>query len=439
MRRRVVITGVGCVTPLGSTIDRVWNKLVEGHSGIGRLTLFDAANFAVQIAGEVRDWDMSDVGEDPWRWRHHPRQTHFAVASAIKAYRSSGLVDRRLDPVRFGVYLGCGETYQDFFQFARLVNGALDGEEFRPQRFSRSALQVLQPEVESALELDMPACHIAGLFDAQGPNVNCIAACASSAQAIGQAAEIIRRDEADIMLAGGAHSMIHPFGLTGFQRLEALSTRNDSPAEAVRPFDRDRDGFVLGEGGAMVVLESLDHATRRGAEIWGELTGFGSAQDAYRVTDAHPEGRGAASSIASALTDARLNPDQIGYINAHGTSTVVNDKVETEAIKRVFGSDAHRIPISSTKSMLGHFTTACGAIELIVSLLAVCHGVVPPTINYHTPDPVCDLDYVPNMARRWRCRHAVSTSLGFGGQNAALVVSRYDGRRLSHPAQLPAA
>jgi 3-oxoacyl-[acyl-carrier-protein] synthase II len=439
MRRRVVITGVGCVTPLGATVERVWNRLIEGHSGIGRLTLFDATNFAVQIAGEVRDWDMSDVGEDPRRWRHHPRQTRFAVASALKAYRGSGLIESAIDPVRFGVYLGCGETYQNFFQFAQLINDAFDGEEFHPERFSRNALKVWQPEVEEALEPNMPACHMAGMFNAQGPNVNCIAACASSSQAIGQAAEIIRRDEADIMLAGGAHSMIHPFGLTGFQRLDALSTRNDSPAEAVRPFDRDRDGFVLGEGGAIVVLESLDHARRRGAEIWGELAGFGSAQDAYRVTDAHPEGRGAASSIERALDDARLNPDEIGYINAHGTSTVVNDKVETLAIKRVFGPHARRVPVSSTKSMLGHFTTASGAIELIISMLAVRNGVLPPTINYHTPDPACDLDYVPNTARVCRCQHAVSTSLGFGGQNAALVVSRYQGLRPARPVQLPAA
>ena len=439
MRERVVITGVGCITPLGTEVDQVWQRLVDGRSAIGRLTLFDASNFDVQIAAEVRAWDMSDVGEDPRHWQHAPRQTHFAVASAIKAYASAGLSSASIDPLRVGVYLGCGETYQDFFQFADLVDGALEGDRFHQERFSRNALRVWQPDVESALELNMPACHLAGMFNAQGPNANCIAACASSSQAIGEAAEIIRRGDADVMLAGGAHSMIHPFGLTGFQRLSALSTRNDCPASAVRPFDRDRDGFVLGEGGAIVVLENLDHARRRGAEIWGELTGFGAAQDAYRVTDAHPEGRGAASSIQRALDDARLNPEDIDYINAHGTGTVVNDKVETAAIKRVFGRHAYRVPISSSKSMMGHLTTAGGAVELVIAMLTVRNGVLPPTINYETPDPECDLDYVPNTAREVPCRHVLSNSLGFGGQNAALVVSRYDGPPTAHPARAPAA
>lgn len=272
----------------------------------------------------------------------------------------------------------------------------------------------------------MPACHLAGMFDAQGPNANCVAACASSSQAIGEATEIIRRGQADVMIAGGAHSMIHPFGLTGFQRLSALSTHNDDPQRAVRPFDRQRDGFVIGEGGAIVILEELDHARRRDAEIWGEITGFGSSQDAFRVTDAHPEGRGAVLAIERALRDAALPLDQIHYINAHGTSTVLNDKVETLAIKRVFGAQAYHVPISSSKSMLGHFTTAGGAVELVVCLLALRTGVIPPTVNYETPDPDCDLDYVPNTARDVACRHVLSNSFGFGGQNAALVVSRYD-------------
>ena len=425
MERRVVVTGLGCVTPLGADVHQVWQRMVEGHSGVGRLTLFDAHDFPVRIAAEVRDWDISEVGEDPARWQCHPRQTVFAVASAIKAYRSAGLSSSAIDPLRFGVYLGCGETYQDFFRFAELVHASMDGDQFSRDRFTERALRCWNPREEQELELNMPASHLAGMFDAQGPNANCIAACTSSTQAIGQSAEIIRRGQADVMLAGGAHSMIHPFGLTGFQRLSALSTRNSDPSAAVRPFDRDRDGFVIGEGGAILVLEELDHARRRGADIWGEVVGFGSAQDAYRITDAHPEGRGAALSIERALTDAHLNPEDIDYINAHGTSTVLNDKVETVAIKRAFGRQAYRVPISSSKSMLGHFTTAGGAIELVVCLMVLRSGVLPPTLNYETPDPDCDLDYVPNTARESRCRHVLSNSFGFGGQNAALVVSRF--------------
>ena len=438
MRNRVVITGIGCVTPLGSDVREVWNRLTAGRSGVGRLTLFDASRFPVQIAAEVKDWSIAEVGEDPQRWLHHPRQTLFAIASGIKAVRSAGLQTgdngngshhNHYDPLRFGVYLGCGETYQDWNQFTQMMARSMDGEEFRPERFTEQALRLWHPNDELELELNMPAAHLAAMFNAQGPNANCIAACASSSQAIGEAAEMIRTGEVDLMLAGGAHSMIHPFGISGFHRLSALSQRNGDPAQAVRPFDRDRDGFVVGEGAAMVVLESLEHAQRRGAEIWAELTGYGSSQDAYRITDVHPEGRGAATCIGLALKDADLRPEQISYVNAHGTGTVLNDKIETLAIKRVFGDAAYRVPISSTKSMLGHFTTAGGAIELVISTMAIRHGVLPPTINYETSDPDCDLDYVPNTARETVCRHVLSNSFGFGGQNVALVVSQFDQRR----------
>ena len=428
MRRRVVITGVGCVTPLGTEVETIWRRLMEGRSGIGHLTLFDASNYPVRMAAEVRDWDISEIGEDPHRWQHHPRQTSFTIGSAVKAVRDAGLDRTKPDPIRFGIYLGCGETFQDFFQFTELISGSLDGIEFQQDTFTADALRIWNPEAEQALELNMPASYLAAIFEAYGPNTNCIAACASSSQAIGEAAEVIRRGDADVMLAGGAHSMIHPFGITGFHRLSALSTANDDPPRAVRPFDRERDGFVVGEGGAVVVLESLHHAERRGAHIWAELNGYGSAQDAYRITDTHPEGRGAVSCMKRALENAQLNLDEVHYINAHGTSTPINDRMETLAIKRVFGPRAYRIPISSTKSMMGHFTTAGGAIELVVCLLAIRHGVAPPTINYETPDPECDLDYVPNSARPIPCQHALSNSFGFGGQNAALVVSRFEDR-----------
>ena len=416
------------MTPLGSDVPTLWSRLTEGTSGVGRLTLFDASHFPVRIAAEVRDWSIGAFGEDPQRWINHPRQTQFAIAAGRKAIESAGLTEGIDQPERFGIYLGCGETYQDFQLFGKLMARAIEEDGYHAEKFIAQALRLWQPEQERELELNMPAAHLSAMFNAQGPNANCIAACASSNQAFGEATEIIRRGDADVMLAGAAHSMIHPFGISGFYRLSALSQRNDDPATAVRPFDRERDGFVVGEGGALVVLEELEHARQRGAEIWGEVAGWGAAQDAYRITDSHPEGRGAATSVRRALADARLEPEAIDYINAHGTGTVVNDRVETLAIKSVFDRQAYRTPISSTKSMLGHFTTAGGAIELVVSLMALRTGVIPPTINYRTPDPECDLDYVPNVARELRCRHVLSNSFGFGGQNAALVVSRFDER-----------
>lgn len=271
----------------------------------------------------------------------------------------------------------------------------------------------------------MPAGHLAGLFNAQGPNLNCLTACAASSQALGEATEIIRQGEADVMLSGGAHSMIHPFGVTGFNLLTALSTRNDSPQTASRPFDRTRDGFVLGEGAGMLILEELEHARRRGARIYGEVAGYGSTADAYRITDIHPEGRGATRCIQMALADARLNTDQIDYINAHGTSTVVNDKVETMAIRQALQDDARTTPISSTKSMMGHLIAAAGSVEAITCLLAIRDKVAPGTMNYETPDPECDLDYLPNSARELPVRRALSNSFGFGGQNVTLVFTEF--------------
>ncbi len=428
MRRRVVITGVGCVTPLGVEVDTLWRGLTEGRSGIGPITLFDASTFPVKIAAEVRHWDISDVGEAPEDWKHHPRQTAFAVAAAMKAVRSAGLAEAQLDPLRLGVYLGCGETYQDFSQFARWLCAAGRNGSSKPSSFIEEALRSVRAGPVFEYEPNMPAYLLAGMFNAQGPNVNCTATCVSSSQAIGEASETIRRGEADVMLAGGAHSMIHPFGVTGFHQLSVLSEGNGDGRTASRPFDRNRNGFVIGEGGAILVLEALEHARQRGAEIWGELTGFGSAQDAFRLTDADPEARGASACMAGALNDARLNPHDIDYINAHGTGTKLNDKMETRAVKQVFGRRAYRVPISSTKSMMGHLTTACGAVEAAVSLMAVRTGVIPPTINYETPDPECDLDYVANSAREVPCRHAMSNTFGFGGQNVALIVSRYDER-----------
>ncbi len=428
MRRRVVITGIGMVTPLGADRERIWKRLLAGESGVGYTTLFDAANFPTKISAEVKNWDLSDVGENPEDWKYQGRHTHFAIGAAKKAVEDAGLKDARIDPTRFGVYTGSGEGQQDFDRFTEMMVAGLNGgPSLDVARFTRKGLELLNPISELEQEPNMSVGHLASLFNAQGPNVNCLTACAASSQAIGEAVEIIRRGEADIMLAGGTHTMIHPFGVTGFNLLTALSTRNDEPTRASRPFDRDRDGFVLGEGAGMIVLEELQSAKARGAYIHGEVVGYGSTADAFRITDAHPEGRGAISCIRMALADAGLGVNDIDYINAHGTSTSVNDKIESLAIKQVFGDQAYKIPVSSTKSMMGHLIAAAGATELIYCLLAIRDNILPPTINYEVPDPDCDLDYIPNKAREKRCDVALSNSFGFGGQNIALICKRFEG------------
>lgn len=427
MRRRVVITGIGWVTPLGTDIETVWQRLLRGESGVGYISHFDASNFPTKIAAEVRNWDLSDVGENPDDWKFQGRHTHFAVGAAKKAVADSGVLDRPLDPTQFGVYTGSGEGQQDFDRFTQMMVAALNGDGIDLAKFTKKGLETLNPVVELEQEPNMPAGHLASLFNAQGPNVNCLTACAASSQAVGEATEIIRRGEAEVMLAGGTHTMIHPFGVTGFNLLTALSTRNDEPARASRPFDRGRDGFVLGEGAGMVVLEELERAKARGAKIYGELAGFGSTADAFRITDTHPEGRGAISCMQMALRDAGVTPEDVHYINAHGTSTTVNDRVESLAIRQVFGSQADRVPVSSTKSMMGHLIAAAGASELIICLMAIRDNVLPPTINYEERDPECDLDYVPNTARQTRCDTILTNSFGFGGQNIALVARRFKG------------
>ncbi|MBU4271187.1 MAG: beta-ketoacyl-ACP synthase II [Planctomycetes bacterium] len=429
MRRRVVVTGIGCVTPMGADVETMWRRLLAGESGVGYISIFDASGFPTKIAAEVRGWDISQAGENPEDWKYQGRHTRFAVGAAKQAMADSGLDLQRLAPTRLGVYTGCGEGQQDFNRFTEMMVAALDGHKDKLDltKFIHKGLETLHPIAELEQEPHMPAGHLAALFNAQGPNVNCLTACAASSQAIGEAVEIIRRGEADVMLSGGAHTMIHPFGVTGFNLLTAISTRNDEPTRASRPFDRDRDGFVLGEGASMLILESLDGAQARGAKIYGEIVGYGSTADAFRITDTHPEGRGAIACMKMAVDDAGLKPDDVDYINAHGTSTTVNDKVETLAIKRVFGERAYKIPVSSTKSMMGHLIAAAGATELIVCLLAIRDNVVPPTTNYENPDPECDLDYVPNVAREHRCDVALSNSFGFGGQNISLLARRFSG------------
>ncbi len=426
--RRVVVTGMGMVTPVGRDLETTWASLQEGRSGVGRITLFDAETFPTRIAAEATGFDLSSYIDDSERWSEYCRNTKFAIAAARMAIDHSRLEDvTSLDRSRFGVYLGSGEGQQDFPRFVELVNQtAVDGR-VNTAAFTREGLKHLHPIREAEQEPGTPAGHLASLFGARGPNANCLTACAASSQAIGEACELIRRGDADVMLSGGTHSMIHPFGVTGFNLLTALSTRNDEPTRASRPFDRDRDGFILGEGAGMLILEELGHAKARGATIHGEVVGYGSTADAFRITDSHDEGRGAIACMREALAEAQMNPEDVDYINAHGTSTSVNDSIETLAIKRTFGEAAYHVPISSTKSMMGHLIAAAGSVEAIVCLLTIRDGVVPPTVNLDNPDSDCDLDYIPHVARRTKVNVALSNSFGFGGQNIALILRRFAG------------
>ncbi|QDT67131.1 3-oxoacyl-[acyl-carrier-protein] synthase 2 [Planctomycetes bacterium MalM25] len=418
--RRVVITGMGCVTPLGHTVEELWANLLACKSGVGPTTLFDASSFPTRIAAEVKDWSIAKVGEDEAEWAKRGRHTRFAAGAAKQAMEQSGVAGT-VEPTRMGVYLGAGEGQQDFDSFSRMMTLAMEGGELDVARFVEEGVKQLDPQLELEQEPNMPAGYLAAMFDAQGPNSNCLTACAASPQAIGEATEIIRRGDADVMLSGGCHSMIHPFGVTGFNLLTALSERNDEPERASRPFDKGRDGFILGEGGSMVVLEEYEHARARGAHIFGELLGYGATADAFRITDTHPEGRGATSCLNLAFADAKKNVDEIGYVNAHGTSTAVNDRVESLALKQAMGDHAYQTPVSSTKSMMGHLIAAAGATELIICLKVLAEGVLPPTINYETPDPDCDLDYIPNEPREKKCSTVLSNSFGFGGQNITLI------------------
>jgi 3-oxoacyl-[acyl-carrier-protein] synthase II len=428
MRRRVVITGMGVVSPLGHRVDEMFAALLEGKSGVGAIAQFNARRFPTQFAAEVRNYDLGRYVRDRDEWKYSGVNTRFALGAAQQALSDAGLLDTPgTDRTRIGIYLGCGEGVQDFPNLAALIGRTYNKEKRAVDTvaFTTEALRTFNPTLESEQELHTTTAHLADVFDLQGPNFNCLTACAAGSQALGEAAEMLRHGDADIMLSGGSHSMIHPLGVTGFNRLTALSTNNAEPTKASKPFDLRRDGFVLGEGAAILVLEELEHARQRKATIYGELTGYGSTGDAFAVTDSHPEGRGALACIRGAMRDSGLSPQDIGYINAHGTSTQVNDRVETLAIKEAFGEQAYRIPISSSKSMLGHLIAAAGAIEAIISIMSIRKGALPPTINYEVPDPECDLDYIPNVAREKRVRHVLSNSFGFGGQNVSLVLSQF--------------
>ena len=426
MQRRVVITGMGVINPLANNVPQMWNGLKESQSSVAYTTLFDAAKFPTKISSEVKNFDVSQWVDDPENWEFRGRHSQMAVGAAKQAMDDSGVNETLKDRTRLGVYLGSGEGSQDFDSFTKMVASALTDDGFEIANFVRTGLEILNPVFEQEQEPSMPAGHIAAQFDAQGPNYNCLTACAASSQAIGEATELIRRGDVDVMLSGGTHSMIHPLGVSGFNLLTALSTSNDEPTRASRPFDRLRDGFVLGEGAAIVIVEELEHAKQRGAQIYGEILGYGSTADAYRITDIHPEGRGAIGCMNMAIRDAGINPEDVGYVNAHGTSTTVNDRVETLACKQVFGERASQVPVSSTKSMMGHLIAAAGVTEMIICLMAIRDQVLPPTINYENPDPECDLDYIPNEAREASLRVALNNSFGFGGQNVTLAVGRFE-------------
>lgn len=440
-RSRIVVTGMGWVTPLGHSIEPTWSAMLAGKSATAPTSLFDASTFPTTFAAEVKDFDLRQEVPHADRFVNAGRCTHFVLSAAWQAWRQSRLDRSDVDGRRIGLYLANGEGPLDFEAFTRCCIAAWDNEQRRVDtvRWSQRALLELDAVREREQNPNSGLRHLAALVGARGPSFNTITACAASTQAIGEAVEILCCGDADIMLAGGANSMIHPFGVTGFNRLTALSTRNESPETASRPFDLDRDGFVIGEGAGIVVLETLEHAQRRGAPILAELAGSGNAADAYRVTDQHPQARGAVHAMKRALESAGVTPAEIDYINAHGTSTKENDQQETAAIQQVFGSHAQNIPVSSLKSMIGHLITAAGVVELIASILTIRDGIIPPTINLHTPDPQCDLDYVPHVSRRSKVDVVLSNNAGFGGQNSAIVVRRFEDsiRGVRRPANKP--
>ncbi|MEB3224023.1 MAG: beta-ketoacyl-ACP synthase II [Candidatus Sericytochromatia bacterium] len=408
---RVVVTGLGAVTPLGTGVAAYWDGLVTGRSGIGPITAFDASALDCRIAGQVPDFDPLAWVEDRKEARRLARFSQFAIAASKQALADAGLPLSAGSAERLGVCIGSGMGGL----------GALE-EQFDVLR-DRGPGRV-SPFTVPMMITNMAAGNVAIAVGARGPNTCPVTACASGTHAIGEAFEILRRGAADAMLAGGAEAVITPMGIAAFASARALSTRNDDPSRASRPFDRLRDGFVMGEGAGVVLLETLAHARARGARIYAELTGWGMTCDAHHMTAPSPDGAGIVRAMAAALTQADVAPTEVGYLNAHGTSTPLNDAIETEAVKAVFGAHAPHLPVSSVKSMTGHLLGAAGGVEAIATVLALHHGLLPPTINLEEPDPACDLDYVPNVARVAAVEVAMSNSMGFGGHNASLIFRR---------------
>jgi 3-oxoacyl-[acyl-carrier-protein] synthase II len=411
-RHRVVITGLGCISPLGLDVPTTWANIVAGKSGVGPITHFDASDFKTKIAAEVKGFDGVTLFGTR-EVRRLDRFCQFAMAAARQAVEDAGLVIHDDNRDRIGVLVGSGIGGMNTFY--EQINVYFDR---GPMRVSPFVINMMIPDsAGGAIAIDM------GIH---GPNYAITAACATGAYSIGEAAEIIRRGGADVMLAGGSEAVIMPITVAGLNVMTAISTRNDDPERASRPFDATRDGFVMGEGAGVLVLESLESAQMRGACILAEVTGFGANNDAFHITAPPERGEGSAACMILALKDAGLAPADIGYINAHGTGTVLNDKSETAAIKTVFGEQAYSVPVSSTKSMIGHQLGAAGAVEAAFCVKILQDNILPPTINYHTPDPLCDLDYIPNTARPATVRHVMTNSFGFGGHNATLIISRFD-------------
>lgn len=411
-KRRVVVTGVGLITPLGVGVEKSWRGLVEGRSGIEKITRFDSSAFPTQIAGEVEGFNPEDYIE-PKEIKKMDRFIHFAIAVSDMAVKDSGLTITEKNADRVGVVIGSGI-------------GGLPAIEHYHKLFLEKGPRRISPFFIPMLIINLASGQVSMKYGAKGPNTALATACATGSHSIGDSFKLIQWGDADVMIAGGSESVITPLGVGGFNAMKALSTRNDEPEKASRPFDLDRDGFVMGEGAGVMILESLEHAKSRGAKIYAEVIGYGRTSDAYHMTAPAPEGEGAARCMALALKDGNINPSEVDYINAHGTSTKYGDELESIAIKTVFKEHAHKVAISSTKSMTGHLLGAAGGVEAVICSLAIRDNIIPPTINLETPDPECDLDYVPNKARKINVNCAMSNSFGFGGTNACLVFKRYN-------------
>ncbi len=416
MNRRAVITGIGVISPLGCDLEKTWKAALEGKSGIGPITLFDASTFPCRIGAEVQDFNIDSFISDKKLIKFLNRGAQFGVASAQMAMADADLHAGDYEPTRTGISLSSIGSRPNLESLNSICRAIED-----------SVFPVSSPVSYINQDPNTGASVIAMLANARGPNTVVCTACSGSSQTIGTALRMIQQGDADIMITGGYESMISEIDLISFSLLGALSTRNEEPQRSSRPFDRERDGFVLGEGAAVVILEELSHALARGAKIYAELIGYGCSMNFYSITDTPPDGEGATQAMEYALLDANLRPKDVDYINAHGTSTPMNDRSETAAIKRVFGQYAYHIPVSSTKSMTGHLISAAGGLELVFCILSLCDSIVPPTINYENVDPKCDLDYVPNDARVVKVEVAMSNSFAFGGNNSSLVVKSYRG------------